>query len=161
MARNRRGRCESERTYLIGKSVDWHTKCPRQTKVSQLQFTFPVDQKILGFKIAVQDPILMTECGSLEKLIHEAPDSHGVQCTAFTMRVHVFFQILIAILEYENEFGFRMDDIVKPDDVDVFKLFHEGDLTDRCRWSAFFGIQMNLLERNDFVCSSGATLQWI
>ena len=39
---------------------------------------------------------------------------------------------------------------MKGDDIFMFELFHQGDLTDGSRRGAFFGVKMDFLERNEF-----------
>lgn len=38
-------------TYFVTKRVHWHTKCPRQTEITNLQLSSFVDQKVLRFEI--------------------------------------------------------------------------------------------------------------
>lgn len=79
---------------------------------------------------------------NLEELIHEASDNLGMECTLFTIGIHVFLQILLAelgtkricqsllsrnvkgetYLEDENQSGFSVLDIVQSDDVWVFQF---------------------------------------
>jgi hypothetical protein len=40
----------------------------------------------------------------------------------------------------------------------VFKLFHEGDLTDSSGWGPLFCIEVYLFECHDFICCSGTAL---
>ena len=106
----------------------------------------------------MQHAVLVAERGSLEQLVHETANSERVQSASFAVRIHILLEILLAELEDENEFGFGVDNIVKPDDVDMLELLHEGNLADRSRWSAFLCIEMDFLKRNDFIRGPGASL---
>jgi len=70
----------------------------------------------------VQNPVFVTESGSLQELIHEATDNSGVQGAAFAMGVHVLFQILFTVFEYKYEFRFRVDDVVEAYDVESYAV---------------------------------------
>jgi len=99
----------------------------------------------------VKNPVFVAESGSFEELVHEATDNSRVQGAAFAMGVHVLLQILLAELENEHEFCFGVDDVVEANDVDVFKLLHEGNFPDGGGWCAFFRIEVNFLQGHDLI----------
>ena len=112
-------------THLVRESVDWYTERPCQTKISQLQLSFPIDQQILGFQITMKDPILVAKCGTLEELVHETPDGDRIEGAPVAMDVHVFLEIALAVFEDQDELGLGMNHVVQTDDVDVLELLHE------------------------------------
>ena len=64
------------------------------------------------------------------------------------MSTHVCLKIsLIHELEDEHESLFAVDNIAQGDYVLVLQLFHEGYLADGGARGAFFGIEVDLLER--------------
>ena len=88
----------------------------------------------------MEHPVLVAERGAFEQLVHETPDSDGVEGATLAMDIHVLFEVAFAVFEDEDELGLGMDDVVQPDDVDMFEFLHEGDLTDGGRGSAFLSI---------------------
>jgi hypothetical protein len=106
----------------------------------------------------MQHSVLVTEGRAHEKLVHETPNCVGVEGTAFTVCIHVLFKVPFTVLENEYEFCFCVDDIVKAHDVDVLELFHERDLANRRRWGPLFGVEVYLLESDNFICCPGTTL---
>ena len=145
-------------TYFVGECVHRNTKCSSKAEISEFKFSLPIDEKILRFQITVQHSILVAKCCAHEKLVHKAPNGIRIEGTAVAMRIHVLFEVPLTVLEDKDEFRFCVDNIVKAYDVDVFELLHEGDLANRSRWRPFFGIKVNLFERNDFICCSRTTL---
>lgn len=101
-----------EGDHLVGKGIDWNTKGTREPEISQFKLTLVVDEQILGFQIAVQYSVFMTEGDSLQKLVHERLNGDVVQLTATAAGIHVFLQILVHVFEDQHEFIFRVDDIV-------------------------------------------------
>ena len=100
----------------------------------------------------------MTKRGALQQLIHETLDDGLGQCTAFSMIVHILFQIRIAILEHENQLGFAVDDIVQSKDVGVLEFFEQRDLADGGGRCSFFTIEVDLFECDDIAGRFDATL---
>ena len=88
----------------------------------------------------MQYPVLVAESGTLEELVHETPHGDGVKRATIAMNIHVLFEVAFAVFEDEDELGLGMDDVVQPDDVDMFEFLHEGDLTDGGRGSTFLSI---------------------
>ena len=82
--------------------------------------------------------------------MHEGFDRDVVQLPPVAPGVHVLFEVLVHVLEHQHEFVLRVDDIVQGDDVFVFELFHQRDLADRRRGRAFFGVEVDLFERDEF-----------
>jgi len=93
-----------------------------------------------------------------KKLVHEAPDGVGLEGTTIAMCVHILFEIALAVFEDKDKLGFRVDDIIKTDDVDVLELLHEGYLADRSRWGTFLSVKVYFLQSDDFICCSGTAL---
>ena len=108
----------------------------------------------MRFEVSVQNPVFVTERSTLEKLVHETPNGDGIEGATLAVDIHVFLEVAFTVLKYEDELCLGVDDVVEADDIDMLELFHEGDLTDGGRWGAFFCIEMNLLEGDDFVCRS-------
>jgi len=112
----------------------------------------------------MEDLILVTEGSAFEKLVHEASDCIGIKRASVPMLIHILFEVLFAVLEYEDQLCFGMDNVVETDDVDVLELLHKGDLADRSGWCPFFSIEMDLFQCNDFVGGSRSSLgrvQWL
>ena len=107
----------------------------------------------------MQDPILMAERSAFEKLVHETPDSDGIERATVAVDVHIFLQVALTVLKDENELDLRVDNIVEANDVDVLELLHKRDLADGGGWCAFLRIEMDLLKRDDLVCRPRSTLQ--
>jgi len=99
----------------------------------------------------MQDPVLMAKRRALEKLIHETPDGHRVECTAIAMLIHVLFKILITIFKDEDKLCLRVYDIVQADNVDMLELFHEGDFTDSGGGCPFLCVEVYLLKCDDLI----------
>ena len=132
---------------FVGEGVDWDTEGSRETEICKFENALVVDEEVLGFEIAVEDSIRMTEVYTLEELVHERFYGNGIECAAVALSVHVLLQIFVHVVEYQHEFVFGMNDIVKADYVLVLQLFHKRDLADCSRGCAFFGIEVDFLER--------------
>ena len=65
---------------------------------------------------------------------------------------------MFAVLEYEDELGLGVDDIVEADNVDVLEFFHERYLADRGRRGAFFGVEVNFFQRHYLICGPRPSL---
>ena len=149
----------NDSTYLVRESVNWDTERSGETKVSNLQLSLFVDQQVLWLQITMEDSIFVTEGRALEKLIHEAAHCCGIKSATFAVHVHVLLEISVAIFEDKNKLGLSVDNIIESDNVDMLQLLHQRDFTDRSRRGSFLGIEMNLLEGNNLVCGSRATLR--
>jgi hypothetical protein len=112
----------------------------------------------LRFQVAVKYSILVAEGCTHEELVHEAPNGVGVEGTTITVGVHILLEIALAVLEDENEFGFRVDDIIKTDNVDVLELLHEGDLANCSGRGALLSIKVYFLQSNNLICCPGTAL---
>jgi len=55
----------TEQAHLVTESVHWYTECPCQSEISNFQLPSLVDQQVLGFKVSVKNPVVVTECDSL------------------------------------------------------------------------------------------------
>ena len=95
----------------------------------------------------------MTKSSHFEKLVHETLHRRSIQSASFAVRVHVFLEILLTILEYEDKLGFGVDDIVQAHDVYVHELFHERDLPDGRGRGSLLGIEVDLLQGDDLIRS--------
>lgn len=127
-----------ERHDLVRKRVDRNPKSAGKAKIGQFQLTFIIDQQVLGFEIAVEDPVLMAKGDSLQELVHEGPDRNVVKLAARPTGVHVFLEIFVHILEHEHQFVLGMYDIMKGDDIFMFELLHQRNFSDGGRRGAFF-----------------------
>ena len=52
--------------------------------------------------------------------------------------VHILLHVSLHKLKDESEGVVGVDDVVKSDDIGVFQIFQEWDLSDGCAGSAFF-----------------------
>ena len=82
--------------------------------------------------------------------MHEGFDGDVVELAAGVAAVHVLFEVLVHVFEDEHEFVFGVDDIVQGDDVLVLELFHEGDFADGGARGAFFAVEVDFFERDEF-----------
>lgn len=48
-------------THLVGECVYWHTECSGETKITELELPFPVDQQVLWLEVTVKNPVLVAE----------------------------------------------------------------------------------------------------
>lgn len=117
-------------TCLVGEGVNRNTECASKAEIAQLQLAFPVDEKVLRFEVSVQNPVLVTERSTLEKLVHETPNGDGIEGATLAVDIHVLLEVAFTVLKYEDELCLGVDDVVEADDIDMLELFHEGDLTD-------------------------------
>lgn len=99
-------------THLVRESVYRNAESSRKTKVTQLQLSLPIDEQILRLEIPMEYPILVTERGALQELIHEASHSHRVESSTIAVSVHVFLEVSVAEFEDEDELCFGVNDIV-------------------------------------------------
>ena len=102
--------------------------------------------------------ILVAEGCAHEELVHEAPNGVGVEGTTITVCVHILLEITLTVLEDKDELGFRVDDVIKTDNVDVLELLHEGDLANCSGRGALLGIKVYFLQSDDFIRCPGTTL---
>lgn len=58
----------------------------------------------------------------VKELVGEVLDSVEGKSTTISVRVHVPFQVLLAVLEDEDELRLGVDDVVEADNVDVLQL---------------------------------------
>lgn len=144
---------------LVGEGVDGDAKGAREAEVRELELAFVVDEEILGFEIAVEDAVVVAEGDALQELVHEGFDGDVVELAAGAAAVHVFFEVLIHVFEDEHEFVFGVDDVVQGDDVFVFELFHQGDFADGGAGGAFFAVEVDFFEGDEFVGLSVATFE--
>ena len=93
----------------------------------------------------MQYSILVAEGCTHEELVHEAPNGVGVEGTTIAVCVHILFEITLAEFEDKDELSFRVDDIIKTDNVDVLELLHEGDLANRSGWGTLLSIKVYFL----------------
>lgn len=106
----------------------------------------------------MQNTVAVAEVDALQQMVHEHARNVRRERAAVAVRVHVLLKILLAELEDKHELCLGVDHIVQTDDVFVVKLLHERDLADRGRRSALLRIKVNLLQRNNLIGGSGATL---
>ena len=135
---------------FVGESVDRNTKSSGKTKISEFELTFIVDEEILRFQVPVKNAVFVAKGDPLEQLMHERADCEIVELAAATSRIHIFFEVFVHVFKHEHKLVFRVDHIMKGDDILMLELFHQRDLTNRGGWCAFFGIEMDFLERHQF-----------
>jgi len=106
----------------------------------------------------MENAVFVTKGGAFEELIHKTTDRHWVESTTIAVRIHILLEVLLAILEYKDQFGLGVNDIVKADDVLMFELLHEGNLADSSGRSTLLSVQMDFLESDDFIRGPGPPL---
>lgn len=121
--------------------------------------TFVVDEEILGFQIAVQDAVFVAKSDAVQELVHEGFDGEVVELAAGAARVHEFLEVLVHVFEDEHEFVVGVDDVVEGDDVLMLELFHEGDFADGGGGGAFFAIEVDFLQGDEFTGLAVAALE--
>ena len=109
----------------------------------------------------MKNPVLVAERGTLQELVHEAPDSHRVESPAIAVNIHVLLQVPLAVLKDEDKLGLGVNDIIEADDIDVLKLLHERDLADGRGRRALFGIEVDLLQRHELARLAVAALEYL
>ena len=107
----------------------------------------------------MEHSVLMAEVDPAEELLHEGFDGDGVELATIAARVHVFLQVFVHVFEYEHKFVFRMDNVVEGDDVFVLQFLHKADFTDGSAGCAFFAVEVNLFEGNEFAGLSITTFE--
>lgn len=144
---------------FVGECVDRDSECSRQTEIGEFQLPFIIDEEVLGFEIAMQDAVFVAEGDTLEELIHEGFDCDVVELTALAARVHEFLEVFVHVFEDEHEFVFGVDDVVEGDDIFVLELFHEGDFADGGRGGAFFAVEVDFFQGDEFAGLAVAALK--
>lgn len=135
---------------LVGEGVDGNAKGSSETEIGEFELPLVVDEEILGFEVAVQDAVLMAKCDTLEELVHEGFDRHVIELTALTARVHEFLEIFVHVLKDEHELVLSVDDVVEGDDVFMLELFHERDFANGGGRCAFFAVEVDFFEGDEF-----------
>lgn len=125
----------------------------------RVELALVVDKKVLRFEIAMEDTIFVAEGNTLKELVHERLDGHIIELAALTARVHEFLEIFVHIFEDKHEFVFGMDDVVEGDNVLVLELFHEGDFADGGGGGAFFAVEVDFFEGDEFAGLAVAALE--
>jgi hypothetical protein len=155
--------------YFVCVSPQWDTKSSRQTKISQLEIAFPINQQVLWLQVAVKNPMTMAVFDSLNQLCHKLLNnlwSHSKRLQIWTsafwkcfstttladwQRFHVLFQIQVEELKDEVEFvSVGVYDVQEADDARVVHFLEERDFTNGGGWNAFiFSFKADLLESDD------------
>ena len=148
-----------QRHDLVREGVNRDTEGAREAEVPQLQGPLAVDEEVLRLQVAVQHAVLVAKVDPLEELIHEGLDRHGLQGAPLAVRVHVLLKVAVHVLKHQHEFVLGVDDVVQANDVLVLELFHEGNLADRGRGSALFGVEVDFLEGDQLAGLSVATFE--
>jgi hypothetical protein len=126
------------------------TKGTTETKICQFELAPTVDEQVLGLEISVHDPIGVAEFDAAQQLVHEWLDYGGIECATIAVCAHVAVEIsLVHVLEDEHQFVLGVDDIVQGDYILVLQLFHQRDFADGGARSAFFEVEMDLLESHE------------
>ena len=68
--------------------------------------------------------------------------------------VHVLFEILLHILKDEGEGAIGVDNVVQSDDVGVFEVFQQRDLSDGRAGRSFLVLQPYLLQSHQHPCDA-------
>lgn len=101
----------------------------------------------------MENSVLVAEGNTFAQLVHEAPHSGQVESAALPVGVHVALEILLTKFEDEDELRLGVDDIVEANDVGVTEFFHKGDFSDGSGGGALLRIEVDLLERDNFIGS--------
>lgn len=144
---------------FVGEGVDGDAKGSRKTEIGELELTFVVDEKILGLEVAMQDAVLVAKGDALEELVHEGFDGHVVELTALAARVHELLEVFVHVFEDEHELVLGVNDVVEGDDVFMLELFHEGNFADGGGGGAFFAVEVDFFEGDEFAGLAVATLE--
>ena len=57
--------------YFVEKVFTGIPNATGETEICEFELALGVDEQILGFKVAMQDAVIVAECYSLEELVHE------------------------------------------------------------------------------------------
>ena len=133
----------------MGVGAEGDTKGSGETEVGELEVAFLVDEQVLGLQVAVEHAVLVAEGNALQQLVHEGFDNLWLQSSALAVCVHVLLEVAVHELEHQHKFVLGVDHIVQRDDVLVFKLLHQGNLSDSRRGRAFLRVEMNLFQGDD------------
>ena len=98
----------------------------------------------------MQDTVLVAEIDALEQLIHEGLDRRGLKRASFAVVVHVSLQVSIHVLEDKHKLILGVYHVVQSDNVLVLQFLHERDFTNGGRRRAFFRVEVDFLESNEF-----------
>lgn len=142
----------------------WHSKCPCQSKINQLQIPLSINTQILWLQIAMQNTMTVTIPNPLDQLRHELLDHRLAQSQSSKhtpirqrlapstlsnrQRLHVFLEIEIEEFEDEVQFvAVGVDDVEQAYDVGVIHFLEQGDFADGGGGDAFvFGFETDFLE---------------
>ena len=56
---------------FVGEGIDGNAEGAGKSKVGEFELAFVVDQEVLRFEVAVEDPIVVAEGDALEELVHK------------------------------------------------------------------------------------------
>lgn len=134
---------------FVREGVDRDAKGTGQTEITQLQAPFAINEQVLRLEIAMQHPVLVAKIDALEELVHERLDRRGLERAALTVGIHVSLQVAVHVLKHEHQLVLGVNNIVKSNDILVLELLHKRDFPDRRRRRSLFGVEVDLLERNE------------
>lgn len=92
----------------------------------------------------------MAKGNAVQELVHEGFDGQIVELAAGAAGVHEFLEVFVHVFEHQHEFVFRVDDVVQRDNVVVLELLHEGDFADGGGGGAFFTVEVDFFQRDEF-----------
>lgn len=131
---------------LVGESVDGNPECPRQTEISELEFSGGVDEQVLGFQVSMQNSVLVAVGDPGQELVHEVFYFGRGKGSVVSVCVHVLFEVHVHVLEDEHHCVFCVYNVVKTYDVWMFEFFHEGYFADSGGGSTFVVVEMDFFE---------------
>ena len=114
----------------MGVGPQGHAKRAGQTKVSKLEVSLLVNEKVLGLEVTVQDAVRVAVLDARDELVHEALDHVFTEAHALGDRLHVLLEVEVEELEHKVDLVALGDDVKELDDVGVVHLLEEGDLAD-------------------------------
>lgn len=109
----------------------------------------------------MQNTVLVAEIDALEKLIHEGLDCCGLECASLPVGVHISLQVAVHVFKDEHKLVLGVDHVVQSDNVLVLQFLHERDFTNGGRRRAFFRVEVDFLESNEFASLTVPPLEYL
>lgn len=117
----------------MGKVLDWDTKGPSKTEISQLQSALAVNQQVLWLQISVQDFVLVALGRSVEQLVQEGLDIAFRQWALVV--IQQLLQILVQELKHQRQLLVCVQNIHEAHDVGVLQLLQQGNFSNGSTWN--------------------------
>ena len=135
----------------VSVNTSGRTKISGQAKVTQLEATFAVHQEIVGFEVAVKDPVVVEILQSEQGLQSVGFDVCRGQDDAGVLDDDL--QICVHEVHHDGDIGPVSEHVNQLNDVLVFDLLQEFNFSESCPVDAILGLgpapQLDLLHRHD------------